>query len=344
MQREEITMFRKISALILSSVLLAGMTTAFAETPAPMQTAQVVQEYAAKAAEWNGKTELKAGKSYVVTKDLAITKAVTVPKGAKLTVKNGAKLSVGAKGSLTIKGTASVGKGSTLAVSGKLALAKGKKLTVSGTVKLGKKSAATLNGIVTLKKGGVISGEPKTLDLGENAKLTINGKLSSQKLIKAYDSAAIAQFMEDACEKMYIEGDIYDFFEQAYPKGVVAAMEEEYANELAEYGYTDDVSLKEAINSMGSYIVEIMKYQLGGDITDIKLSEPTITYIDADKLPESDFAPLYGKIERAADASAKYTLCAGDNTSEQNDIGGIMVYSGGKWYLYIESADQAAGI
>lgn len=332
-------MFKKISALILSSVLLAGMTTAFAEEPAPIQTAQVVREYAAKASEWNGKTALKSGKSYVVTKNLTISKDVTVPKGAKLTIKNGAKLSVGAKGSLTINGTVTVGKGSTLAVSGALTQAKGKKLVVSGTVKLGKKSALTLNGSVTLKKGGVISGEPKTLDLGKNAKFAINGKLTSQKLLKAYDSAAISQLTENLAKKVYIDGKGYDAYKESYPAGVIAAMEEEYAKqlkELEEYGYSDDVSFEEAINSIISYLVNIIEYQYGGDITGVNMDDLTITYIDVSELPESVYAPLYGTIERAADVSAKYTLTIGDKTTDPSDMGGTMVYSGGRWYLYAE--------
>lgn len=332
-------MFKKISALILSSVLLAGMTTAFAESPEPVQTAQVVREYAAKASEWNGKTALKSGKSYVVTKNLTISKDVTVPKGAKLTIKNGAKLSVGAKGSLTINGTVTVGKGSTLAVSGALTQAKGKKLVVSGTVKLGKKSALTLNGSVTLKKGGVISGEPKTLDLGKNVKFTINGKLTSQKLLKAYDSAAISQLTENLAKKVYIDGKGYDAYKESYPAGVIAAMEEEYAKQLKEleaYGYSDDVSFEEAINSIISYLVNIIEYQYGGDITGVNMDDLTITYIDVSELPESVYAPLYGTIERAADVSAKYTLTIGDKTTDPSDMGGTMVYSGGRWYLYAE--------
>lgn len=332
-------MFKKISALILSSVLLAGMTTAFAESPAPIQAAQVVREYAAKASEWNGKTALKSGKSYVVTKDVTISKDVTVPKGAKLTIKNGAKLSVGAKGSLTINGTVTVGKGSALAVSGALTQAKGKKLVVSGTVKLGKKSALTLNGSVTLKKGGVISGEPKTLDLGKNVKFTLNGKLSSQKLLKAYDSAAISQLTENLAKKVYIDGKGYDAYKESYPAGVIAAMEEEYAKQLKEleaYGYSDDVSFEEAINSIISYLVNIIEYQYGGDITGVNMDDLTITYIDVSELPESVYAPLYGTIERAADVSAKYTLTIGDKTTDPSDMGGTMVYSGGRWYLYAE--------
>lgn len=333
-------MFKKISALILSSVLLAGMTTAFAEEPAPIQTAQVVREYAAKASEWNGKTALKSGKSYVVTKNLTISKDVTVPKGAKLTIKNGAKLSVGAKGSLTINGTVTVGKGSTLAVSGALTQAKGKKLVVSGTVKLGKKSALTLNGSVTLKKGGVISGEPKTLNLGKNVKFTLNGKLSSQKLLKAYDSAAIMQLLESLEKKVFIDGKGYDAYVESYPAGVIAAMEEEYAKQLEEleeeFGYSDDVSFEEAINSITAYIVNVFEYQYGGDVTGVNMGDLTITYMDVSELPESVYAPLYGTIERAADVSAKYTLTIGDQTTDPSDMGGTMVYSGGRWYLYTE--------
>mgnify|MGYP002999272718 CR=1 FL=1 len=117
---EVMNMFKKTTAaIILSAVIMAGSSvSAFAETP--VQTVVVEQEYAASAAKtWDGKAALKAGQKYVIKKNVTVSGKVTLPKGTTLTVKKGAKLTIGSKGALTVKGTLSVKSGATLAVSGK---------------------------------------------------------------------------------------------------------------------------------------------------------------------------------------------------------------------------------
>ena len=144
-------MFKKTTAaIILSAVIMAGSSvSAFAE--APVQTVVVEQEYAASAAKtWDGKAALKAGQKYVIKKNVTVSGKVTLPKGTTLTVKKGAKLTIGSKGALTVKGTLSVKSGATLAVSGTLTTAKGSKLTDAGTIKFAKTAKVTLGGKLTV--------------------------------------------------------------------------------------------------------------------------------------------------------------------------------------------------
>ena len=144
-------MFKKTTAaIILSAVIMAGSSvSAFAETP--VQTVVVEQEYAASAAKtWDGKAALKAGQKYVIKKNVTVSGKVTLPKGTTLTVKKGAKLTIGSKGALTVKGTLSVKSGATLAVSGTLTTAKGSKLIDAGTIKFAKTAKVTLGGKLTV--------------------------------------------------------------------------------------------------------------------------------------------------------------------------------------------------
>ena len=331
-------MFKKIAALTLSGIIMAGMTTAFAEAYEPVQSASVVMEYDAAAIAWNGKTTLKAGKSYVVTKDVTINKEVTVPKGTSLTIKNGAKLSVGFKGSLKINGTVTVGKGSTLAVSGALSQAKGKKLVVSGTVKFGKKSTVDINGSVTVKKGGVISGEPKAANVGDSAKFTVSGKLTSQKLLNAYDTVQITDLVNRLYEKAFVEGKVSEMFKESVPEALYKVAVAEYEEAIAESGYEMEYSFDEYMDSLGEFLVAVYTEAFDGQpITGIKVTELDINPISLEDLPESEYASCYGKIERAADVKGVAVLCAGEQTSEEIHLNGTMVYCGGKWYLYMDT-------
>ena len=331
-------MFKKIAALALSGIIMTGMTTAFAEASEPVHSASVVMEYDAAAIAWSGKTTLKAGKSYVVTKDVTINKEVTVPKGTSLTIKNGAKLTVGFKGSLKINGTVTVGKGSTLAVSGALTQAKGKKLVVSGTVKLGKKSTVDINGSVTVKKGGVISGEPKAANVGDSAKFTVSGKLTSQKLLNAYDTVQITDLVNRLYEKAFVEGKVSEMFKECYPEAVYKAAVAEYEETLAGSGYEMEYSFDEYMDALGEFLIAVYAEAFNGQpITGVKVTDLVINPISLEYLPESEYASCYGKIERAAEVNGVAVICAGEQTSEEITMDGTMVYCGGRWYLYMDT-------
>lgn len=184
-------MFKKTTAaIILSAVIMAGSSvSAFAETP--VQTVVVEQEYAASAAKtWDGKAALKAGQKYVIKKNVTVSGKVTLPKGTTLTVKKGAKLTIGSKGALTVKGTLSVKSGATLAVSGTLTTAKGSKLIDAGTIKFAKTAKVTLGGKLTVSKTGKVTGAPKSIKLAKTGSAAITGTNSCKKLAALLSTAA----------------------------------------------------------------------------------------------------------------------------------------------------------
>ena len=65
-------MFKKVTAFLLSAVIMAGASTAVYAESIP-QTVIVEQEYGASAAKvWDGKTTMKAGQKYVLKKSVTI--------------------------------------------------------------------------------------------------------------------------------------------------------------------------------------------------------------------------------------------------------------------------------
>ncbi len=319
-------MIKKITALLLSGALMAGMTTAFAEAPAPVQTAQTVREYAAKAAEWNGKTAMKAGKAYVVTKNLTISKKVTLPKGATLTVKNGAKLAIGTKGTLNVKGTLTVAKGATLAVSGKLYEYKTGKLTVSGTASLGKKSNVTINGKLTVGSTGVIKGTPKSLTLAAVAATTIKGKNTCAKLAAAIDNNAISALLTDLFTLSLVDGDYYGAVKRAYPASYVEFLDGLFKEE--------GLSLKEYCAKYG----EALKQQYADEgldmdsITEVSVKINKTTTISSAKL--KNYAALLNGAAPDKGYTANITLTAKTANGTKTDTSDVTcIMAGGEWYL-----------
>ena len=319
-------MFKKITALLLSGALMAGMTTAFAESPAPVQTAQTVREYAAKAAEWNGKTAMKAGKSYVVSKNLTISKKVTLPKGAALTVKNGAKLTIGAKGTLNVKGTLTVKSGAALAVSGKLYEYKTGKLTVSGTASLGKKSNVTINGKLTVGSTGVIKGTPRALTLARVAATSIKGRNTCAKLAAAIENNAINALLTDFFTLSLVDGDFYGAVKRAYPASYVEFLDGLFREE--------GLSLREYCTKYG----EALKQQYADEgfdltsVTEVSVKINKTTTISSAKL--KNYAALLSGATPDKGYAVNMTLTAKTANGTKTDTSDVTcVMADGEWYL-----------
>ncbi len=272
---------RKFTALVLSAVMTAAMAApAYAESSAPEPISSGVvcsMELASKTVEWNGKTALKKGNNYVVTKDVTVSKKITVPAGVTLTVKDGAKLWVSTKGSLYIKGAVVVGKNSTMAVSGTLHQYKGKKLTVTGTVKFGNKADITLDGKVVENSKGVISGNPKKLSVSESALLSLKGKNSCAKLTDAVYAIQLSDVIEGYINTV-VENDL-DFspmVSEMFPKERLAEIEENIKTQTG-------MTMTQFSALMTSQIKAQMKEE-GSDMTDIKSLDMSAVDIKAKDL------------------------------------------------------------
>lgn len=333
-------MFKKAAALILCAAMAVPAVNAAAAQP--IQTEVIVNEYAASAKEWNGKTALASGKSYTVSGKVTVSSAVTIPSGTTLTVANGGKLTVSSKGTLNVKGTLSVKSGAAMTVNGKLKLYSGKKLTVGGTLKFGKSSTATLNGKVTVNSFGTIVGEPKKASAGTKASLKASGVVDSAKIAKAFgktsDTEQIVTKWSDIAKAMFINADISGVLKKAYPKGVYESLEAEY-NSSEEAAYQ---SFDETMNSLGQFLVAILASEYGSLPTGVDTSGLTVKYLGKSDIPEADesVAEYYKNITAAAAVGGKYALQFGNDSVEMELDDAYLVKIGGAWYVYIGYAEE----
>lgn len=318
-------MLKKILALALSSAIMSCGAVAFAEECYTPDTIVTEQSYAAKTTKWNGKTSLEAGKSYVVSSNVTISKKITVPSGTTLTVKNGAKLSVGTKGALYIKGTVSVAKGASLSVNGKLYEYKSGKLTAAGTVSLSKKSTATIKGKLTVKSTGVIKGAPKSLTLAQTAVTSIKGKNLCEKLDAAIDKNAISDLINDYFTLVLKDVDLYGAVKRVYPESYV-----EYLDGLFK---AEGTTLKEYCEQYNGFVKELFAEYF--DITDV--SDVTVTVESVTDSPEKSFAVTEnwgfdGNPEKSRLVKIKLSVKTGDGTVSDTGSFTCVEYDG-EWYI-----------
>lgn len=331
-------MFKKAAAIILCAAMAVPSVNAFAAQP--VQTEVIVNEYAASAKEWNGKTALASGKSYTVSGKVTISSAVTIPSGTTLTVAKGGKLTVSSKGSLKIKGTLNVKSGASVTVNGKLKLYSGKKLTVGGTLKFGKSSTATLSGKTTVSAFGVISGEPKTVTVGSKATLKADGVIDSTKIAKAFkktsDTKQVKAIVTDVTEAVFIKGEISSLLKNVFPKGVYEELEKEFDAEAM--GCTMD----EALDSISQFLVAMIASEYGTLPTGVDTSKLTVEFIGKSDIPaaEESIAKYYKGITAAAVVNGKFTLKFENDSMESDIVDAYLVKIDGVWYMYTASGSE----
>lgn len=222
-------MLKKLAALLLSAIISVSAVTVTVSAQ-ELQTAAITREAEASYTKWNGKTTMQAGKNYIVTSDVTISKKVTVPAGTTLVVQKGAKLWINTKGALYIKGKLNVKAGGVLAVSGTLYQYKSKSLAVYGEMRFGSKSKVTLNGKVSIYSKGKVTGTPKTLSVGSAAAFTCAGENSCAKLDKYIDRTAIEKQLEAAFALAVKDNDIYGAVNTLLCKEHIAAIDSAFAS------------------------------------------------------------------------------------------------------------------
>ena len=158
-----------------------------------------------------------------------------------MTVKKGAKLTIGSKGALTVKGTLSVKSGATLAVSGTLTTAKGSKLIDAGTIKFAKTAKVTLGGKLTVSKTGKVTGAPKSIKLAKTGSAAITGTNSCKKLAALLSTAAdstkdtlaqdkkeVETFLNNVADSVIKDGSVYSAIKMAVPADYFKQTEDEF--------------------------------------------------------------------------------------------------------------------
>lgn len=322
-------MNKKITAFLLSAVIMTSTAAAASAECPPVYTATVTQEYAASARVWNGKTAMKSGTNYVVNSDITISKKFYVPENSTLTVKSGSKLTVSSKGALTVKGTLKIQKNATLSVSGKLTLNTGKTITDAGKITFGSKAAVVINGKLTVSKTGSVSGSPASLSLGSKSTVTVSGKNSCAKLTTALDKKNVKSAVNDLYKKSLVDGDIYSALKKVFPTEILTKADEN----LKAQGTT----LKDYCKGLDAEVLTSVSAEKLGKVTSASASVTSMKNVtksvsDDDKLIVDG---IYSSFDKIYKVSGKLTL---NKDKDGGTYEMLAVHSGGKWYICPSSA------
>lgn len=274
---------RITAAFIAAATIAATAVPAYADFS---ETVTVAYEATSSAAKWDGKAALKEGKSYVVSSDVTISKAVTIPKGTTVTVNGGKKLTVAKGGSLTINGKLVLKQKAELALNGDLTLNKSRVFSCSGKITLGKTAVLKINGRFLFTDAGSISGTPSKVTISTDAAVLDAGKSSS----KAFTNAV---------------NKYYENMQKVSSKGKVSAKTAakdigEHYNRHLKLVFTDNLYMT-ALKSICAKTDVDMVYQAAKG----KLNADQFLYDNGEKLMDDEISRLtLGNIKKASDVKS----------------------------------------
>ena len=104
--------------------------------------------------EWDGKKELEAGNTYIVTDTVKLKKDIEIPEGTKLSVKNGGTLKVYKSGGITVKGELAVAQGGLIINSGTVYVKKEAEFNVYGNFQSSVSGKVDISGDMTVYRQG----------------------------------------------------------------------------------------------------------------------------------------------------------------------------------------------
>ena len=347
-------MFKKAAAFLLSAVIMAASSTAVYAESVP-QTTVVVQEYGASAAKvWDGKSEMKAGQSYVLKKSVTISKKVTIPKGTTLTLNKGVKLGIAASGSLYVKGKLAVKSGATVSVSGTLYTYSGSSLSVSGAVKFNtNKAKVTLGGTLTVNKTGAVSGTPKSIKLGKSGKVSNKGKITCKKLndliggtsSNDQDIKDIENMLNGVFAELINTGSMYSAIKKAVPASYIEQAEKEFEEQIKLYDTTGELAgmtLRDFIDGLfGSFLGELIDAFEYLKVNVVKATECKNSLTDEQLMYFTGCKEINAayKVEITPDYKFKDGYDPAEHgvkiVSEATEV--VVVKADGKWYMCADS-------
>lgn len=104
--------------------------------------------------EWDGKSELEEGCTYIITDTVKLKKPIDIPVGTKLSVKNGGSLKVYNSGKINVYGELAVAQGGELHNSGTISVKKNSDFSVYGLVQSSVNGALNISGDLTVYNKG----------------------------------------------------------------------------------------------------------------------------------------------------------------------------------------------
>lgn len=131
---------------------------------------------------WDGKTALETGKTYIVTDTVKLKRDITIPSGAKLSVRDGGTLKIYSSGSITIRGELAVAVGGTLFNSGTLNVKKGAEFNVYGTFQSSVSGNLNISGDMSVYNRG-------TAEISSTVKMYKNSSLFTKGVVYFYKSS-----------------------------------------------------------------------------------------------------------------------------------------------------------
>ncbi len=319
-------MLRKVLSVILSAVMAISMMSV-AVSAEEVQISSVMREFSASAVRWNGKTTLKAGKTYAVTSNVTISAKVEIPANTTLIVMKGAKLWVNGKGSLFVKGKLNIKSGATLAVTGRLYQYKSKSILNYGEIRFSNKANVTLNGKTTVYSTGSITGTPKTLSVGANASVTCKGKNDCSKLDKYIDRTAMETRLDGFFTKAVQKADVYGAM-----KYIMSA---DYISDLDKtLQAVGGMTFEELCNTFGSdYVLSLKEQNI--DPKTVSSISVKLTSMKSNA-PEGDLRTVadsyYGGAKKCYSADCEVTVKT-TSGSYTETVELMMTEYKGKWYL-----------
>lgn len=318
-------MLKKILSVILSAVMAVSVMSV-AVGAQEVHTASVMQEYGATATRWNGKTQLRSGKTYAVTSNVTVAKKIVIPADTTLIVMKGAKLWVSGNGSLFVQGKLTVKSGGTLAVTGRLYQYKGKSILNYGEMRFANKANVTLNGKTTVYASGSISGKPKTLSVGADATISCKGSNNCPGLEKYIDRTDMAAGLDSFFTKAIQKSDIYG--------AVKLVMSAEYISDLDKALAAAGGSFEALCDAFEAEYVAALKEE-GIEPSQVKSITVKLTGLTEEK-PADELYTLaqkyYKNAQKYYTADCEITVKTASGTyTEEAELS--MVKHSGKWYL-----------
>ncbi len=140
--------------------------------------------------EWDGKSKIEAGNTYIITETVKLREMFEIPEGAKLSVKNGGELKIYKNGGLTVRGELAVAKGGKLVNSGEISVKKKSEFNIYGTFQSSVSGTLKVSGDMTVYNQGTAEISSKVL-LYKSSYVYIKGETDFYKSSDTTLSGAI---------------------------------------------------------------------------------------------------------------------------------------------------------
>ena len=139
-----------------------------------------VESHAASAIIWDGKAEIKSGRTYYVLGEIKVKTTITIPEDSKISVRDGAKMTISSKGKMIVRGELSAAIGGTIVNYGSLSVKKGGKLNVYGSMQSSVSAVLDIAGSLTVYNRGTLETSSST-KIFKDAQVYIKGLTSFYK-------------------------------------------------------------------------------------------------------------------------------------------------------------------